>query len=205
MKFLASLIIVSLGFWACQTAPNLNDRVERMVVQTTYDENTDFGFYTTYTLALDTLGLYANYTEDTILIDEVKGQGYVNVVTNKIKSEMAAAGYTFVNKDQNPDLGFAATVYDNYNVYQQISAPTYYSGYYGFGYGGYYGPIVTTYEYASSTLAINLIDLKTPYPEGRKVIWKAFIGDIAQSNDPRNKVLEAIKQSFDQSPYLAKP
>lgn len=189
----------------CKVTPNINDLVERMVVQTTYDENTDFGFYTTYTLSLDTLGLYANYTEDTILIDQIKGQGYVNSVTNKIKNEMAEAGYTFVSKDQNPDLGFAATVFDNYNVYQQLSYPTYYNGYYGYGYGGYYGPVVTTYEYSSSTLVINLIDLKTPYPEGRKVIWKAFIGDITKSNDPEGKVLEAIQQTFEQSPYLSKP
>jgi hypothetical protein len=188
----------------CKTTPDPNDVLENMVVQTIKDENTDFSFYTSFTLSLDTLGLYANWTDDTLYLDGAD-ETYVHSVTTKIKDEMASGGYSYVLKDQDPDLGFAATVFDNYNVYQQISYPSYYSGYYGYGYGGYYGPIVSTYESSSTTLVIHLIDLKNRDAEGRlKVIWKAYIGDIAQSNDPEQKVLDAIKQAFDQSSYLSK-
>jgi hypothetical protein len=188
----------------CKTTPDPNDLLENMVVQTVKDEYTCFPFYNSFTLSIDTLGFYANYTEDTLLTDDV-GETYVHSVTTKIKDEMAAGGYSYVPKDQNPDLGFAATIFDNYNVYQQISYPSYYSGYYGYGYGGYYGPIVSTYESSSTTLVIHLIDLKNRDGEGRlKVIWKAYIGDIRQSTDPEQKILEAIKQAFDQSSYLSK-
>lgn len=205
MRFLALISLLMMFVIGCKTTPDPNELLEHMVVQTTYDKNTDFSFYTSFTLSLDTLGLYANYTEDTLFIDDA-GETYVHSVTTKIKDEMAAGGYTYVLKDQDPDLGFAATVFDNYNVYQQISYPSYYSGYYGYGYGGYYGPIVSTYEYSSTTLVIHLIDLKHRDAQGRlKVIWRAYIGDIAQSNNPNQKILEAIKQAFEQSPYLSKP
>lgn len=200
MRFLGFILLLAL-MASCKDTPDPNDLVKRMVVQTIKDENTDYTFYTSFTLSLDTLGLYANWTEDTLFVSN-----YSKKVTAKIKEEMAAAGYTYVTKDQDPDLGFAATVFDNYNVYQQINYPAYYYGYYGFGYGGYYGPIVSTYEYSSSTLVIHLIDLKNRDGEGRlKVIWKAYIGDIAQSQDSQQKTLEAIIQAFDQSPYLSKP
>lgn len=201
MRVLAwlSLLIVLLA--GCKDMPDENDLVERMLVQTTYDENTAFSIYNSFTLSLDTLGLYANWTEDTLFVSN-----YSKQVTAKIKDEMVAAGYQFVAKDQDPDLGFAATVFDNYNVYQQISYPTYYNGYYGFGYGGYYGPIVTTYANSSSTLVIHLIDLKNRDAENRlKVIWKAYIGDLARSSNTNQKTLDAILQAFNQSPYLAKP
>jgi hypothetical protein len=203
MRFLALLSLLMTVMVGCKETPDPNDLVENMVVQTTFKENTDFGFYNSFTLSLDTLGLYANWTDDTLFFDS---DGYAHNVTNKIKNEMAANGYTYLDKDQDPDLGFAVTVFDNYNVYQQISYPTYYSGYYGYGYGGYYGPLVTTYEYSSSTLVIHLLDLKNRDAEQRlQVIWKAYIGDLTQSNDPEQKVLDAIRQAFDQSPYLAKP
>jgi hypothetical protein len=201
MRFFALTSLLSLALLGCKVTPDTNDLLQRMVVQTTQDENTDFTFYSSFTLSMDTLGLYAYDPNDTLFLGE-----YAEVVTNKIRSEMTSAGYTYLPKDQNPDLGFAVTVFDNYNVYQTISYPTYYSGYYGYGYGGYYGPIVTTYESRSTTLVINLVDLKNRDAQGRlKVIWKAYIGDIFQSDDPYQKVFEAIAQAFDQSPYLNKP
>jgi Domain of unknown function (DUF4136) len=201
MKSFFSIILLSLVLVGCKVFPEPADLLQRMVVQTTQDENTDFTFYSSFTLSMDTLGLYANWTNDTLLVGE-----YSEMITAKVRSEMAATGYNYVSKDQNPDLGFAITVFDDYNVYQTISYPSYYSGYYGFGYGGYYGPIVSTYESQSSTLVIHLLDLKNRDAQGRlKVIWKVYIGDLGQSVDPDQKVLEAIAQAFEQSPYLSKP
>jgi Domain of unknown function (DUF4136) len=200
MKYLA-LILLSITLFSCKTTPDASDLLQNMVVQTTYDENTDFSFYGSFTLSLDTLGLYANWTRDTLILGE-----YPSQITSMIKNEMASAGYNYQLKEEDPDLGFAATVFDNYNVYQTINYPSYYNGYYGYGYGGYYGPIVSTYESQSSTLVIHLLDLKNRDSEGRlKVIWKAYIGDLTQSVDPDQKVLEAIQQAFKQSPYLSKP
>lgn len=201
MRFLCFFV----GFWliltGCREVPTAEDLLQNMVVQTTKNEFTDYSFYQSFTMSPDTLGLYANYTADTFFVDD-----YSKSITAKIKSEMQLAGYTFKARNQSPDLGIAATVVDNYNVYQQLTFPNYYTGYYGYGYGGYFGPIVSTYQVSSSILVINLIDLKNRDAQGRlRVIWQAYIGDLLQSVDPQVKVIEAIDQAFEQSPYLMRP
>ena len=196
MRFLFGLLLV-VCLLGCKDSPDPAELLQNMVVQTSKDETTDYGFYKTFTMAADTLGLYANFTKDTILVNP-----YSKRVAAKIKSKMQE-GYTFKSRNQAPDLGIATTVVYNYNVYQQLTYPNYYTGYYGYGYGGYYGPIVSTYEYSSAILVINLIDLKYPDAEGKlRVVWKAYIGDLEKSVDPDQKVLEAIDQAFKQSSYL---
>ena len=201
MRFIG-IPVLSLLLLSCHIEPSADELVAHMVVQTRYDENTYFPFYTSFTLSLDTLGLLSNHSRDTLVVGS-----YAGYVTNAIKDKMTSSGYVYLPKDQNPDLGFATYMVEDYSVFQTINYPTYYYGYYGYGYGGYYGtPYVSTYTSASTTLVINLIDLKNRDSQGRlKVIWTAFIGDLARSNDPTGKVLEAIHQAFDQSPYLHTP
>ena len=188
---------------ACHISPSAEDLVQHMVVQTTYNENTAFSFYSTFTLSPDTLGLLSNVDPDTLFSNE-----YARKATAAIKKNMINAGYTFLTRKQNPDLGFAAYVVENYNVFQQVNYLPYYSGYYGYGYGGYYGtPYVSTYDYSTTFMVINLIDLKNRDAENRlKVIWTAYIGDLEHSVDQQGKVLEAIDQAFRQSAgYLHRP
>lgn len=200
MRLLAPLVIL-VCFIGCKEVPDQSDLLKTMVVQTSKDEGRNYGFYQSFTMAADTLGLYANYTRDTFFVND-----YSIDVTARIKSKMQSVGYTFKARNQSPDLGIAATVVDNYNVYQQLTYPNYYTGYYGYGYGGYYGPIVSTYEYSSSILVINLIDLKNKDAQGRfPVIWQAYMGDLRKSVDPGAKILEAIDQAFEQSSYLGRP
>ncbi len=199
-KFPIFFLFVVIG---CQLRPNDSDLIQRMVVQTTRDENTAFELYETFTLSPDTLGLLSNVSLDTLFSND-----YARVVTARIKSKMQQAGYTFLQKNQDPDLGIAAYVVENYNVFQQVSYPSYYSGYYGYGYGGYYGyPYVSTYSSSTSTMVINLIDLQNRDAQGLlKVIWTVYIGDLEKSVDRAQKVLEAIDQAFDQSKeYLHRP
>lgn len=204
MKYISLFFLLSLV--GCHLSPNPDDLVKSMLVQTTYDENTAYDFYTTFTLSDDTIGFLSNAYEDTLLTDG--NNGYTHRLTQAIKTHMALAGYTYVNKNQNPDLGFAATWVQNYNVFQSVSYPSYYySGYYGYGYGGYYGnPVVSTYSTSVDFLIIHLIDLKNRDAQGRlKVIWTAYIGDLKKSSDPNGQVLIAIAQAFKQTPKLHKP
>lgn len=201
MRFLLSAMLMA-SLLGCKQMPEPVELYQNMVVQTSRDADIpDYGFYKSFTMAADTLGLYANFTQDTFLVGP-----YATQVAARIKSKMQGAGYTFKTKNQSPQLGIAATVVYNYNVYQQLSYPNYYSGYYGYGFGGYYGPIVSTYEYSSAILVINLIDLQNRDAEGRlRVVWKAYIGDLEKSVDSNQKVLDAIDQAFKQSPYLKTP
>jgi hypothetical protein len=196
------IICLSVFLLGCHSEPDIDDLIEHMVVQTRHDENTAFSFYSSFTLNLDTIGFLSNRSRDTLAIG-----AYVRSVTNAIKSGMEGKGYTYFTKNMNPDLGFATYIVENYGVFQTVNYPSYYSGYYGYGYGGYYGvPYVSTYISSSTTMVINLIDLKNRDSEGRlKVIWTAYIGDIAKSNDQEGKILEAVDQAFDQSPYFNKP
>jgi len=197
----ASILILFFAL-GCRITPSEEDLLQHMVVQTAFDKNTAFFAYNSFTLSRDTLGLLSTRTADTLILTQ-----YAKQVTDRIINKMTGSGYLFLEKNQFPDLGIAAYVVEDYNVFQQVNYPTYYSGYYGYGYGGYYGyPYVSTYTSTSTTLVINLIDLKTPGQQGMlKVIWKAYIGDLLQSVDPVQKVLEAIDQAFAQSPYLHRP
>jgi hypothetical protein len=118
-----------------------------MIVQTEYRENTAFSFYSSFTLNLDTIGLLTSRDpNDTIIVNDSDNNN-INELTGTIKNNMVDAGYLYVTKDQNPDLGFAVAIVENYNVFQQVIYSSYYSGYYGYGYGGYYGvPYVATYS-----------------------------------------------------------
>jgi hypothetical protein len=187
----------------CQLRPADSDLVQRMVVQTEYDEFTSFSAYNSFTLSLDTLGLLSSRVADTLILDN-----YAHQVTARLKTNMDAAGFPFLSKNQDPDLGIAAFVVENYDVFQQINYyQPYYSGYYGYGYGGYYGyPYITTYTSSTTTMVINLIDLKNRDAQNRlKVIWTVYIGDLLKSVDYEQRILEAIDQAFRQSPYLNKP
>lgn len=202
MKKVIPVFCLSVFLLSCHLEPSIDELVETMVVQTRPDENTAFSFYTSFTLNLDTIGYISNRSQDTLAVGS-----YVKNVANAIKNGMAGKGYTYLTSSQNPDLGFATYIVENYSVSQTVTYPSYYYGYYGYGYGGYYGvPYVSTYVSSSTTLIINLIDLKNRDSQGRlKIIWTAFIGDIAKSNDQTGKVVEAIQQAFTQSTYLHKP
>jgi hypothetical protein len=199
---LFALFGLSIFLIGCRLEPDAEELLENMVVQTRYDENTCFNCYSSFTLSLDTIGFLSNRSRDTLAVGPLVSQ-----ITETIKNDMSAKGYGFLPKNQNPDLGFATYVVENYSVFQTVNYPSYYSGYYGYGYGGYYGvPYVSTYISSSTTMVINLIDLKNRDSQGRlKVIWTAYIGDIANSNNPTVKIVQAIDQAFDQSPYFFKP
>jgi len=196
------LPIIFLLFIGCNLRPSDEELLQHMVVQTRYDENTAYSFYNSFTLSPDTLGLLSNISSATYFKNQ-----YSIDVTAELKSKMEEAGYLFLLKVQNPDLGFAASVVENYNVIQEVNYQPYYTGYYGYGYGGYYGvPYVSTYSTYTNMLVINLIDLKNRDGQNRlKVLWTAYIGDLSKSVDREQKVLEAIRQAFEQSPYLRKP
>ena len=123
------LSIILLG---CHLEPDVNELVNHMVVQTRYDENTCFNCYNSFTLSLDTIGFLSNRSHDTIAVGQ-----YVQNVTGAIKSGMSEQGYNYLFKSQDPDLGFATYIVENYSVFQTVNYPSYYYGYYGYGYGGY--------------------------------------------------------------------
>lgn len=195
------ILIMGLGLLliGCQPVPDAEELNQNLIVQTDYDALVNFGGYTTYTLPLDTLGFISNSSNDTLQLGT-----YAKDVTAKIKANMDARGYTYVGKNQNPDLGFIAFIVNDFNVYQTISYPSYGGGYYS-PYYGYYYPRVNTYATNSAALILELVDLNTKTSQNQfKLIWTCFIGDLASSVDPFQKSVEAVDQAFVQSTIIGK-
>lgn len=198
-----SIAIVSL--LACNEGPDLKLRVKSMVVQTSFARNINFSAYSTFFMPADTIGLLSNVSDDTIIIGD-----YAKGVTARVRARISGGGFTFVERDEDPDLAINVYIVDNSGVFQSVTYPNYLYGYPGYYYSGYYGyggyynyPVVQTYSYQSGMLAIELIDLKNKTPDNKlQVVWVANIGDVYTSTDPFIKVLEAIDQAFRQSPYL---
>ena len=155
---LRSFILISgLGLFlvGCQPVPSAEELNQDLVVETDYDNAVNFADFSTYTLTLDTLGLISNTTNDTLQLGS-----FAREVTTRIKANMDARGYTYVEKNQNPDLGFVAFIVNDFSIYQTIRYPSYGGGYYS-SYYGYYYPIVNTYASNSTILILQLVDLNT--------------------------------------------
>lgn len=200
-----------VGLAGCMTEPDIGNLVKHMVVQTSYDvgrvegDENVFNGYSTYVLRADTLGFVSTYSPDTILLDNSTQTPFVKAVINEVATNATSRGFTRVEADENPDFAIKIVVLENFNFYQTVSYPGYYSGYYGY-YGGYYGPIVSTYSSNFVTMVIEAVDIKNYEDNDDKyvVVWSAYVGDLYTTDDLKNKLLEAVDRAFEQSPYFSK-
>lgn len=187
--------------YGCKTQPDLSELVNDMVVMTSYDTLANFAPLATYTLPVDTIGLISNATNETYLVD-----GYSKMINSAVRRNLNNTNRTRVEKNQSPDLGVNIYVINDLSIYQSVVYPGY--GYPGYGYGGYYGyygyPYVNTQISNQAILVVELVNLKVidPITNEPKKLWVANIGDLINSFDPEEKVLEAIDQAFVQSQYL---
>jgi hypothetical protein len=211
MKRITAILIV-MGIAGCTREPEVVDLVKNMVVQTEYDleeineEANIFRDYTTFVLREDTLGFVSSYSNDTILLDEPGTIiDFANSTIERVSVKAIERGFTRVEAEENPDFAIKIVVLENFSFFQTVSYPGYYSGYYGY-YGGYYGPVVETYSSNFVTMVIEVVDIKNYAANGNRynVIWSAYIGDILTTYDRKNKILYAVDQAFEQSPYFSK-
>jgi hypothetical protein len=208
LKFHGFLLGGIIFFSTCSPTPGIDNLVKDMVVQTSYDNATNFSSYTTYTMPLDTIGqIYNVYPNDTIITGD-----YAELISHTVKNNMDQAGYTRVAKNLNPDWAVNVYVIRNYNIYQTIIYPNFNYGRYGYYYPGYYGysgyyyyPYIGVSANNSATLVVEIVDLKNKDSAGRvRVIWAANMGDVLTSSDSYQKSVEGIDQAFVQSAYLRK-
>jgi len=209
-KIIGVLIVMSIA--GCAREPEVVDLVKYMVVQTDYDlerineEANIFNNYATFVLREDTLGFVSTYSTDSTLLDQPGTRiDFVKAVIEKVRANATERGFTRVEDDENPDFAIKLVVLENFNFYQTVSYPGYYSGYYGY-YGGYYGPVVSTHASNFVTLVIEVVDIKNYAANDNRynVIWSAYIGDLLTTFDRKNKILYAVDQAFEQSPYFSK-
>jgi hypothetical protein len=202
------LLLCDVFLIRCRPEPDAVDLIDQLVVATNHDPNADFSSYATYAIPTDTIGFISNSSNDTIIV--ASESSYPRPVLQAINTNLTARGFTPVARDENPDLGINILVVNDFDVFQQVVYPdynypgNYYSGYYGYS-SWYYYPYVDTYAYNTGVLIVEIVDLKNRTPDNKvKVIWDAYMGDVYSTLDVVQQSVDAIHQSFDQSPYLKK-
>ena len=200
-KFFAysSLLLLATG---CLKDPDYDQLTLNPVVVTNGDKDADFTEYNTFHIS-DTVRLLSDIAGDTILTDANAKQ-----LVDKVKEEMTALGYTFVQRNAGPDLGLTIVTAKNLNVetvyYPGWGWGWWYWGYWGWYYPPYY-PYSYTYAYSTGLTAISAADLKNAGRDQKlTIVWEAILGGYIDTNVGGNidDALRGIEQAFAQSQYL---
>jgi len=201
MKQMLLFVSAIVLFSNCRKAPDFSELSSNFVVSTSLDSKASFGSYHTYYIA-DTIRYIGGQGSDSIIVGANAQQ-----LTQAIKDNMAARGYTLVSRSSNPDLGLALSAIKNINVvvdYYPGWWDGYWPGCYWYCYSYYY-PWTTTYAYTTGTIILNMYDLKNATETQQiKGIWNLTgLGALGASTSVNLTLgVNAIDQGFAQSPYL---
>ena len=183
MKKLIPILFVVAVLAACQKEPSLSKLDDDYVVFTDYDKSADFGEYLTY------------YMPDSVLL-----------ITNNEKATY------WTNEDA--DLGLQVSYIEDVRYFVDYPNDYWwwgYPGYWGPGYWGsywnsWYYPDPVVYSYSVNSFLAELVDLTNKNSSNRRltILWDSYMAGL-KSGSPRlnrNLIIQAIDQSFVQSPYL---
>ncbi len=206
MKRNLLLFLVMAGLFAtsCRKSPNYDQLSSNFVVVTNADTTVAFNAFKTYYIS-DTISYLSSSSDDTILYDD-----NAKKLVQAVKDNMNARGYTFVAKNNHPDLGFNLGVVKTLNV--GVSYPGWWWGYPGWWdpwywgwYYPYYYPWSITYVVTTGTVILDMVDLKDAESKKQlRVLWNGYMGGAVGSDVGGNvqRGVDAINQSFEQSPYI---
>jgi hypothetical protein len=208
MKKILLVSIVAFGLVACRKEPDLSQLTDDFIVATFFDRNADFDSLETYYVPSN-----VGYISNTHPNDSLLSPNKALQLVNQVKSNMSDRGFTSVDSSQSPDMAINMFVIKDLNR-TDVVTPGYwwgYPGYYDPWYWGYYDsyyyyPYTYSYTYETGTLVIELIDLKNNDENNNKliVVWNAISNGVLAGypSSDMQKGLDAIDQSFQQSPYL---
>jgi hypothetical protein len=198
-----NIALVAAVFASCQPEPDNLKLLDDFVVSTNYDTSADFDQYSTYSIAVDTIGFISNRTNDTLLTHGESS--LVRPILSRIRTNLDSRGYTRVDRNEDPDVGVNVFIVNDLNLFQQVVYSNYYYPYYyGYGSSFYYDfPYVQTYAQNTGALVVEFVDLLNRTPDNKvKVVWTATMGDLISTVDRERQSQEGIDQAFLQSPYL---
>lgn len=165
------------------------------IVYTNYTETFDFSSKGTYSMPDKIVKVEGNLIEgeEPEFVDEpVNSQ-----MLQQIESNMTALGWTKVEDPANADLVLFPAVWTNTTI---IYYYDYWCWYYPYYCGwGYYYPSATSYT--TGTLVMTLVADGENYIEPTSV-WIAAANGVMTGEYNTSRVLGAIDQAFEQSPYL---
>ena len=205
MKKILIVCGLFLMLTSCFKSPDTNSLSLDLVVGTNRDLRVDFSRYTTYHIS-DTIPKIVDDENDTLIVGEDAAP-----IIAKIRENLDARGYRFVERDQNPDLAVIPAVVRVTNIGRVCTGwwggfPGYWPpGYWRPGFGYFY-PYCGIYGYETGSLNLDLLDLvNAPENNAINATWTSVMFGSLNTSDEVNldRALTAIDQSFAQSPYIS--
>lgn len=205
MKKYLNLALCSLilGLSSCSMYPDYDSsEVEHQVVSITeYDTKVDFSRPNFNTFSI---------TDSMCVLDEDGKKMYVkttlsDLVISQAKLNMQQIGYTYVNRDSNPDLainvsGIKSSSFQ-YSYYWGFYDPYYWGNYWGWY---YYYPVypMLTSVYTSGSVLLEMVDMKNADPATKKlkVIWVGIIRGLMMYKYTDAETINGVNTCFTQTP-----
>jgi len=202
---LGVVVLLSIVMYSCypKGADTLNDTD---LVYTNYDDTFNFNGEKTYFLSDDVIYVDTTATENP----------QVNqAILSEVKDQFDAIGWTESNDTSNVDMIVLTSV-----LTVDIQSVTYwpgyggwyggwwggYWGYPGYGYGGGYYPVYTSYSIGSIFIdGFDGQDFPTSSDETPTIVWSAMLNGVLGSQvntASTTRIQSLIDQAFVQSPYL---
>ncbi|PWJ34189.1 DUF4136 domain-containing protein [Sediminitomix flava] len=210
-------LIVASALFFVSCYPDEPDNISELdIVGTTFDPEYDFSEIETYFLPdsvvhIEDLTRSSNNVNITRDIDDV--------ILETVKENLDALGYMELETEDTSQVDVVIQVSAFSTTNTSIFDPYDWWGYWGWypGWGGYPGygpgwgyfypwgpPII--YSYSTGTVLIEMVDPNNPMTNDEEVplVWLAAINGLLSSNpgSNQNRVVNAINQAFEQSPYL---
>ncbi|MFO7670134.1 MAG: DUF4136 domain-containing protein [Bacteroidales bacterium] len=165
------------------------------IVYTNYDDQFDFASQGVYSIPDNIVKIEGDLAEGED--PEFVKEPYNTQILNSINSHMEALGWTATEDPDNADLVLFPAVWTNTTVYYWYDYWCWYYPYYcGWGWGY---PSVSSYT--SGTLLMTLVADGQEYIEPIRV-WTCAINGLLSGSYNTTRVINAIDQAFEQSPYL---
>jgi hypothetical protein len=190
--------LTGILLWSCY--PDGAEYYEETdVVYTTYD--VDFDFQTSQTYALpdkivtdvDISGGDTTYT----YMKDI----YAKPILQAIDQNMLNYGWSKVDISKKPDVVLSPAAISTTTVFYSYWYDWWYGGYYG-GWGWYYPPYyVSSYTVGSLVITMANPNIDNPINQS-KTAWVMVGNGLVSGAGNVDRVIDALDQAFDQSPYL---
>ena len=182
------------------------------LVYTNYSSNFDFNSKQTYAIPDSVIKITGDIFSDP---DGDHKPSFLSassaaVILDQINQNMTNAGWSRVNKNNNPDVILLVSSITTTNIYYYYDWwywGWYYPGFYpgwGWYYPGYYPPYVTGYR--SGSVLVQMVDAKATAAgvESVPVVWTCILNGLAEggTSSIAPRVQKGIDKAFAQSPYL---
>lgn len=205
----AAIVGLVVGLASCYPGdPTTTSQLD--VIATVHDDSVDFSAIQTFAIP-DSI-IHLELGENPIDLD----RSLDDAILTRVKENLEALGYVEEPDPGNnaPDVVVLVAAAASETTTYYLTYPWWsYWGWYpywpccGPGWGIGYPPFGGSVTYEQGTLFIDMIDARNPNTSEEEVlsIWVAAArGLLGSSASNQNRVLSAIDQAFDQSPYLGR-